>query len=540
MTNVLISNLEVVSGLSEPAARTSTTCCDLRCGEQPASADETQVITSYNTPIGTPVQPVQDKATKAFRQAFEEQMQAENPSGQSYPVPADVPNDLSAASDGPAPQAGDLPQQELVVQTSRVLAQVLYDTALSAPVYLNGGQDSQISTGSMAGMPESAGAITELAGRVESRVIQPAPSNVAAALNPQPVEGAQVEPTPTLNDVLEGGQGAPVEVKNAGLAGESLIGCEIALAEDDSPDPVQQTSVNAQPASQGDQGMVKAVFSVSEPATQESSPIIPEGNYEESGSNGSAGQQGNVLSEYPDDSVTGTVPGEDSLSGDSLAQKVNVAQSEAPTAQAKGSNTQTRDGGGSFEFEHVVSVENLQNARVEHPVAAAQPVKSPGNPGANDAYSTVGEQIRESVRSSIGGSDREITVRLNPPELGRVVIRFHQQDDQITGILEVSKSQTRAEVQQELPGIARDLLELGVQVKRLEVVIASEQQQQSLNGWSATAQQNGWGSQQGATSPNPNAPYPLANEFTAEDSEYTGFTGRSRTYVTEKSIDIFA
>ena len=231
--------------------------------------------------------------------------------------------------------------------------------------------------------------------------------------------------------------------------------------------------------------------------------------------------------------------GEESLSGDSIAQKVNVAQSDAPAAQAKGSNTQTSDGGGSFNFEGMVPVENVQDARTEHP-GAAQSIKSTANPAADDTYSSAGEQIRESIRSSIGGPDREITVRLNPPELGRVVIKLQQHEDQITGILEVSRSQTRAEVQQELPGIARDLLELGVHVKRLDVVMTGEQEQQTLSGWSAMAQQNGWDRQQGTTSPNPNAPYALENELIAEDSEYTGFTGRSRSYVTEKSIDMFA
>ena len=608
LTNALISNLEVVSGLSESAVPTSAVAADLESGEGAASADQTQLIASDNILIGAPGQLVQDTPTKDFRQVLEEQMQAETPSDQSYPVPADAPNDLSAASDGPVLQAADLPQQELVVQNSQVLTEVLYNlvlsapvylspgqdyqtstgstpamaesadapddlsaasegpvpqaadlpqqelvvhisqaltgvfynSVLSAPVYLSPGQDNQTGTGSTPGMPESADAIAELASQMEFKVIQPAQGNAATALDVQHGEGVQAEPRPTANEAFPGGQGAPAEAKNGGLVGESFMGSDaMALEQERSPDPVQQATVNAQPVCQADSGVVKAVSSGSEPATQENSRTISGSNYEESSSGGSMGRQTNVPSEYSDGSVMGASLGEESLSGDSIAQKVNVAQSDAPAAQAKGSNTQTSDGGGSFNFEGMVPVENVQDARTEHP-GAAQSIKSTANPAADDTYSSAGEQIRESIRSSIGGPDREITVRLNPPELGRVVIKLQQHEDQITGILEVSRSQTRAEVQQELPGIARDLLELGVHVKRLDVVMTGEQEQQTLSGWSAMAQQNGWDRQQGTTSPNPNAPYALENELIAEDSEYTGFTGRSRSYVTEKSIDMFA
>jgi flagellar hook-length control protein FliK len=65
----------------------------------------------------------------------------------------------------------------------------------------------------------------------------------------------------------------------------------------------------------------------------------------------------------------------------------------------------------------------------------------------------VADQIAESVYASMRRGDNNIVVRLNPPELGSVVVRFQQQSDQITGLLEVTRDQTRNEIEQALPQI---------------------------------------------------------------------------------------
>ncbi len=473
---------------------------------------------------------------------LEERMQTVTPLVQSYPVPTDVPSDLSATSDSPVPQVADS-SQELVVQSSQALTQVLCSSVPSVPDCPIAGQSEQIISHSPPVMPESTDATAELATRTEPEVVLLATENAATALAVQPAEGVQPQPKPTPSDTITGEQGTQPEAKNAAFESESPVdGDSAAIEQGETPDPVRHTTANARPESQAESGVIKAVSSGTGPVPQEDSPKISESSFDKPSSDGSINRQANAVSERPDGSAAEAGPGETTPLADSFTQKVTIAQSETPTAHAKGSNTQTRNGGGgSFEFEQAVSVENPQNARVEHPSTVSQPIKSPGNPGtSSDTYSTVGEQVRESIRSSIGRPDREITVRLNPPELGRVVVKLHQQEDQITGVLEVSKSQTRAQVQQELPGIARDLLGLGVQVKRLDVVMAGGQEQQTPNGWSAMPQQNGWGGQQGTMNPNPNAPYTSPNELIADDSENTGFAGRSRSYVTEKSIDIFA
>jgi flagellar hook-length control protein FliK len=97
-----------------------------------------------------------------------------------------------------------------------------------------------------------------------------------------------------------------------------------------------------------------------------------------------------------------------------------------------------------------------------------------------------------SIEGSLRQADTHLTIHLNPPELGRVFIRFQQEQDQITILLEVSKPQTRREIDLALPQIMRSLQDAGVQVRRLEVSAPSgsdELQQQPDTG--APGQNNG-------------------------------------------------
>lgn len=90
----------------------------------------------------------------------------------------------------------------------------------------------------------------------------------------------------------------------------------------------------------------------------------------------------------------------------------------------------------------------------------------------------IGNQILEAVRSSMSNQngDKEITIQLNPPELGKVSVKFQEQGTEITGTLEVSKAQTRAEIEHALPEMLRGLADSGVAIKRLEVVLSQDNQ----------------------------------------------------------------
>ncbi|MBN1506863.1 MAG: flagellar hook-length control protein FliK [Sedimentisphaerales bacterium] len=105
---------------------------------------------------------------------------------------------------------------------------------------------------------------------------------------------------------------------------------------------------------------------------------------------------------------------------------------------------------------------------------------------------SVGEQIQDSVRASLARGDQQVVIRLHPPELGSVVIRFERQSEQIDGVLEVSRTETRNEVERALPHVVQSLHELGLHIRKLEVTLSDPPQGDSLK---QQLQQDAWAEQ---------------------------------------------
>ena len=91
------------------------------------------------------------------------------------------------------------------------------------------------------------------------------------------------------------------------------------------------------------------------------------------------------------------------------------------------------------------------------------------NSSAQDTASAIQEQISLSVQNSLQQGQRQITINLNPPELGRVSIKFTERGGELTGTLEASNSQTRADIQQAIPEMLRSLEQSGINIKRIDV-----------------------------------------------------------------------
>gem|GEM_PF-6614216 len=168
--------------------------------------------------------------------------------------------------------------------------------------------------------------------------------------------------------------------------------------------------------------------------------------------------------------------------------------------------------------------------------APAQAPKTAGSSPGGDAAS-LSEQIQVSIGSAIRRADRQITVRLNPPELGKVFIRFHRDKDQITGLLEVTRAQTKTDIQQALPQIVRTLEDSGVQIKRIEVSLENEQQQLSSEDRTA-AEQHGAQYEQGT----PDNLYNREPDVFSGDRSSGGlnprFTGPYQAILTEESVNV--
>ena len=115
------------------------------------------------------------------------------------------------------------------------------------------------------------------------------------------------------------------------------------------------------------------------------------------------------------------------------------------------------------------------------------PLKSP--------VQNVGAQILDSVHASLARGDKQVLIRLDPPELGSVMMRFTEQGDRVGAVLEVSRNETRQEIEQALPQVLRSLQEAGVQIRRVDVVV-SDQPDRDLS--KEQLQQDAWGHQQGS------------------------------------------
>lgn len=118
-------------------------------------------------------------------------------------------------------------------------------------------------------------------------------------------------------------------------------------------------------------------------------------------------------------------------------------------------------------------------------------------PVARTPAQSVGEQILDSMQASIGRGDRQVLVRLNPPELGTVLVRFQEQGDRVSAMMEVASREVRREIEQALPQVVRTLQEAGVQIRRVEVVTSDQperdlgREQLPQDTWSQPQQDSG-------------------------------------------------
>jgi flagellar hook-length control protein FliK len=186
-----------------------------------------------------------------------------------------------------------------------------------------------------------------------------------------------------------------------------------------------------------------------------------------------------TFSQTSNESVKETLDIRNNTSGDSAARKLNVTDVQISADEPKDTGNSSTDGNTNTTSEQMLNFNTLQNTAAEQSLNTTSGTKSAELTSQNhqsEPSTDVGKQILESIHSSMTrqGADQQITVRLNPPELGNVVIKFQEQDNQVTGLLEVSKSQTRFEIEQALPQIAKSLSDAGIQVRRLEVVLSSQ------------------------------------------------------------------
>ncbi len=227
------------------------------------------------------------------------------------------------------------------------------------------------------------------------------------------------------------------------------------------------------------------------------------------------------------------------------AQELNVTAVQVSTGQTKNRDNSTSNNSSNSDLEQILSHNNPQTPVTEqspNSAASAKTAALPGQTSPSDVSADIGKQILESIHSSLSqkGQNQQITIRLNPPELGKVFIKFQEQDSQIIGLLEVSKAQTRIEIQQALPQIIQNLQDSGIQIKRLDVVLSEGEQpeqealkDQSLqNGW--TQQHDSTNSHLGVNNPDTNG----INEWLINNKSYENISELQEALTTDGSINM--
>lgn len=180
----------------------------------------------------------------------------------------------------------------------------------------------------------------------------------------------------------------------------------------------------------------------------------------------------------------------------------DISAVQVSTGQTK-NNSAASNNNSNSKLEQIITHNNPETPATELTPNSAEGTKTvelPSQTSPGSISASVGKQIQESVHSSFSqeGQNQQITIQLNPPELGKVLIKFQEQDNQITGLLEVSKTQTRIEIEQAIPQIIRGLQDSGIQIKRLDVVLSQGEQpnQGALRDSASGGLQNGWAQQQ--------------------------------------------
>jgi len=153
---------------------------------------------------------------------------------------------------------------------------------------------------------------------------------------------------------------------------------------------------------------------------------------------------------------------------------------ELSSEQGKNQNIKSDNDNTSNQiFERPISSNNIQNNTVGESSRFNEAANNSNDIPPGDTAERISRQISESIQNSLNqqAGKQQITVQLNPPELGRVCIKFNQEQNQLTGTLEVERAQTKSEIEQSLPQIIRNLGDAGIQLKRIDVTLTDQTDQ---------------------------------------------------------------
>jgi flagellar hook-length control protein FliK len=153
-------------------------------------------------------------------------------------------------------------------------------------------------------------------------------------------------------------------------------------------------------------------------------------------------------------------------SAEAFAQRLDSAMSDQATAEPGGAGASSPG----------TTVES-----VTAPMVQSSPARSDAPPMA--------DQVIETLRMASRRVGEQVTIRLNPPELGRVRVQLDRDAGGLRGVIRVESAETMRELQREAADLMQRLSTDGVQVRRIEVVL--ETNDASRDGQESTGRQGG-------------------------------------------------
>ena len=484
--------------------------------DNPPYDDAPQTTTTDNTFAFAQSEYI-DKPPQEFRHTLRKKTMDEQPQKAQDSPESKEPGPTSNVAEQPNVVQSWLEQYSQTVEhgkgrvTTKIQPKAGYELA-QLLANLKAGKSTPV-TGQAAKSAEIKLLLTTDKGQLGLKTASSETSKSPPATDGQPGEGKNVEKIQILNKILVTTKGLTNQENGRELTAESLSGGKTAT--NSQKTPVLNDSFSAVQDKSTDLEQKIPI------GPEKSAPVAEK----PTGSKAGAGQQGHVLAESSD---SNSKEQKGNLSGNSLLKNLNPAQ------------FWTSDNGSNSAFEQILSANNAQTPIVGQTSAFSPAAKTAGNPSPSDVYPGINEQIQASIGSSLHQGDQQITINLHPPELGRIFIRFQEQQDQITGLLEVEKIQTRYEIEQALPQIIENLRDSGIQIKRLEVMLPDTEQseQEALKDQSL---QNGWAQQQDSANPGLRGNNPDTgeiNEWLTNNNSYQNISELREAFVTGSSINM--
>ena len=171
---------------------------------------------------------------------------------------------------------------------------------------------------------------------------------------------------------------------------------------------------------------------------------------------------------------------------------MNVEQLEAETSQTGLFGNKNQHSDAKMESDQTVQLENMPEIKMDNQTQTAETAPVERTLETAHTSTKVVDQISETIQSSAANGERQITIRLDPPELGSVTIKLTQEGSQLVGTLEVEKLQTRHDIERSLPELSRNLANAGIEVKKLEVNQTYESQPETQKDQTDSGQRGQW------------------------------------------------